>query len=123
MQLLTIVEAYVNAAMKQARVEEQEDGTVAAYVPNCGGVLAFGEDVHDCATDLYRRLSDWVRVSLERGNLLPIIGGINLNSEAGLILATYRHGPTSDSKGDFLWDEQELEEAFQRHGEHGSHPS
>src|SRR5438105_4432242 len=101
MQLLTIVEAYVNAAMEHARVEEQPDGTIAAYVPECKGVLAFGADVHECAADLYQRLEDWVRVSLARGNPLPIIDGVDLNPEARRILATYSR-PVPDANGDYF---------------------
>jgi hypothetical protein len=115
MRSLTIVEAYVSAAMERARVEEQEDGTVAAYVPECKGVLAFGDDVHGCAADLYCRVEDWVRVSLERGNLLPVIGGIDLNPQARHILATYHHDPVRDSDSDFFANEQELEEALRSH--------
>lgn len=118
MPLLTVVEHYVVAAWQRGVVEQQDDGTFAAYVPECPGVLAFGADVHACAGDLFDRLLDWVRVSLANGNALPIIDGIDLNSDAGKILASYHPmGGSSASDENFYEDEDELNAAFARHGE------
>jgi predicted RNase H-like HicB family nuclease len=116
--LLTIVEHYVVAAWKRGVLEPQEDGTFAAYVPECPGVIAFGADVHECARDLFDRLLDWVKVSLANGNALPIIDGIDMNSDAGKILASYHHvGGSTASGEDFYEDEDELYAAFAQHGE------
>ncbi|MGI8553089.1 MAG: type II toxin-antitoxin system HicB family antitoxin [Dehalococcoidia bacterium] len=112
MQLLTIVEDYVLAALRRAIIEQLEDGTVGASIPECPGVLAFGADVHKCARELYARLEDWVRVSLERGNELPVIDGINLNTEASQILASYHPGAPIPRTGTFYANEEELEAAF-----------
>ena len=118
MERLTIVEHYVMAAAKRAVVERQDDGSYTAFVPECPGVLAFGADIHACARDLFDRLADWVRVSLENRNSLPIIDGHDLNSDAGRLLASYHR--MSDSESDrrqFYADEDELKAAFIRHGE------
>src|SRR5437660_711403 len=73
MPILTIVEDYVMAAMRHAELEDLELGGVGAYVPECPGVLAFGDDVHECAAGLYSRLEEWVRLCLRRGQTLPVI--------------------------------------------------
>ncbi|MGH2583835.1 MAG: type II toxin-antitoxin system HicB family antitoxin [Dehalococcoidia bacterium] len=111
--LLTIVEHYVMAAMKHAGSEQLEDGTIAATVPECPGVVAFGADHHECATELYARLEDWVKVSLAAGYKLPVIEGIDLNTEASQILATYHDGEGTTIGGEFYPDEAELEAAFE----------
>lgn len=113
MQLLTIVEAYINAALERAVVEEVEDGMVGAYVPGCPGIVAYGVDVHECTVDLYRLLEEWIQVSLVQGQPLPVIGGIDLNSEASRILTTY-HPDKLAPRGEFFENEDELEAAFDR---------
>jgi hypothetical protein len=111
--LLTIVEHFVMAAMKRAVPEQLEDGTIAATIPECPGVVAFGADRHECATELYARLEDWVKVSLAGGLGLPVIDGIDLNTEAGQILATYHAGDGSSIGDEFYASAEELEAAFE----------
>jgi hypothetical protein len=111
--LLTIVEHYITAAMNRAVPERLEDGTVAATVPECPGVIAFGADNHACATELYARLEDCVKVSLAAGQVLPVIDGIDLNTEAGQILAPYHDHEPVPSQWKFYADEDELEAAFE----------
>ena len=114
MPLLSIVEDYVVAAMKHAEVEWLDNGMLAATVPECFGVVATGVDVHACAVNLYARLEDWARVSLERGHSLPVIDGIDLSTDPGRILATYHGGQPEPLRGEFLRDETELQAAFDR---------
>jgi hypothetical protein len=71
---------------------------------------------HDCARDLFDRLLDWVKVSLANGNVLPIIDGIDMNSDAGKILVSYQHIGSSTASGQNFY-EDELNAAFARHGE------
>jgi len=114
MQLRTVVEDYVNAALRSAVVETLDDGTLAAYVPLCKGVLAFGADVHECAVELYRRLEDWVKASLARGDTLPVIDAIDLNIEARRLLVTYHSAEDGEAQNDVFDDEHDLEAAFDR---------
>lgn len=114
MQLLTIVEDYITAAMRHAEPQRLENGVLAATVPECFGIIAFGADAHECAVNLYARLEDWVRVSLAGGYRLPAIDGIDLNSDAARILATYHDGAAQAAGGEFFRDEDELEAAFTR---------
>lgn len=115
MVLLTIVEAYIQAAMKRGEAEVLEGGVIGATVPEFPGVLAFGADVHECAKELYVRLEDWVRLSLSRGYELPIIDGIDLNPDAERLLAGYRNRAQPDSEAEFYENAQELDAAFARH--------
>lgn len=115
MPLLTVVEDYIIAAMKRAEYEQLQEGVVGASVPGCPGVLAFGADIHACAAALYARLEDWVRVSLEQGQQLPVIDGIDLSSETGRILASYHGGHSSSVQGELYEDADELEAAFRKH--------
>jgi predicted RNase H-like HicB family nuclease len=110
--LLTIVEDYAIAAMRRAVFELLDDGTIGATVPECPGVIAFGADRHECAVELYARLIDWVKVMLKGGHALPVLDGIDLNGEAGQILATYHDEEVTPIKGEFYADEVELERAF-----------
>jgi hypothetical protein len=89
MGLITIVEDYVSAAMKRAGVEELEDGTLVAWVPGLEGIIVTGADRHECAEGLFDRLEDWVKVGLTRGIELPVIDGIDLNTERARALASY----------------------------------
>jgi hypothetical protein len=114
MKLLTPAERLIVAALERAEVEQVEDGTLAATIPECSGVVAFGADVHERAKALYAGLEDWVRVSLDKGNPLPVISGIDLNREASWILTTYRPRSDSRPRGEFFANEEELEAAFAR---------
>ena len=89
MGLITIVEDYIYAAMQHASLEQLEDGTLVAWVPGLEGVIATGANRHECSEGLYRRLEDWVKVGLARGIELPLIDGIDLNSDSSRTLATY----------------------------------
>ncbi len=114
MPLLTIVEDYVMAAIRRAKFEQFGNGMVGATVPGCPGVVAFGADIHECARDLYIRLEDWVRVSLAAGRALPVIDGIDLNSEGAKLLASYHGGTVSSVRGEFYADDGEFEAALDR---------
>lgn len=78
MPLPTVVETYIQAAMKCASFEHI-DGIVAATVPGAFGVMAFGATKRDCLDDLRARLEEWVAVSLADGIALPAFGGISFS--------------------------------------------
>jgi predicted RNase H-like HicB family nuclease len=92
MSLTTIVEDYVVAALRHAVPETDEDGTFGAWIPEIPGLVAFGADVHECARNLYGLLEEWVRERLVVGDEMPVIDGIDLNSEAGQTRASYHRG-------------------------------
>jgi len=113
MPLITIVETYIGAALRQAIATEQEDGSIAAYIPGFPGVLGFGPDVHRCFKDLWNSLEAWIKVALANGYELPVIEDIDLNTSASGILATYHDGMDRTPPPPMFEDEAELNRAFE----------
>src|SRR5437667_9948037 len=72
-------------------------------------------DVHDCATDLYRRLQDCVSNFLAKGFELPVFEGIDLNPERVPLLKSYVERPPVEPEGEFYEDASALEAAFAAH--------
>jgi hypothetical protein len=89
MPVLTVVTHYVTAALGRATFEQVEEGVIGATVPDLPGLIAFGASKEECGRELAGRLLDFIKLSLERGHRLPVLDGIDLNSEAGQILASY----------------------------------
>jgi len=113
MPVITIVEAYIFAALGHAPAEALEDGTLVATVPELPGVIAYGVDTHECARELYCLIEDTVRTWLANGYLVPVIDEIDLNSDRSQILASYHPRPEIPQRsGEFYEDEVELDRAF-----------
>ncbi|MBI4337965.1 MAG: type II toxin-antitoxin system HicB family antitoxin [Chloroflexi bacterium] len=70
---------YVEQALSQAVYDKLEDGTFAARIPPCKGVVAFGPTLQVCQDGLRSTLEDWVLMGLKLGHPLPIVGDIDLN--------------------------------------------
>jgi hypothetical protein len=114
-QTPTVVETYVQAAIRNSRFEAFADGAVLGMVAACPGVIATGADVHACSIDLYARLQLWVRHFLEEGIELPVLDGIDLNAERAQLLQTYAPEPAGPPDGELYVDEAALEAAFGEH--------
>ena len=67
--------------MAQAVYDRLEDGTFAAGILPCKGVVAFGTTLQECQQNLRSTLEDWVLLGIKLGHSLPVIGGIDLNRE------------------------------------------
>ena len=72
---------YINSAMAEAEYEKLEDGSYTGHIPQCRGVIAFGQTLKECADELRSILEDWIILGLKLGHRLPIINGINLNKK------------------------------------------
>ena len=70
---------YINKAMSKALYEKLEDGTYSGKIPQCPGVVAFGESLYQCQEELRSVLEGWLIVKIRHGDKLPVVGGINLN--------------------------------------------
>ena len=81
MAIRYILSAYLDQAMAQAVYDKLDDGTFAARIPSCKGVIAFGGTLRECADELRSTLEDWILVGLKLGHALPVIGGLDLNKE------------------------------------------
>ena len=73
-----ILSEYISRAMQEAEYEEFDDGTFGATIPSRLGVVAFGDTLKDCASELRSTLEDWMLVGFKQGHPLPTVGGINL---------------------------------------------
>ncbi len=106
------VEAYVRAAVKHALVEKLDDGTIAASVPGAFGVIAFGVNKRECAAELQRRLEDWVYTWSAAGHTLPVIDGIDLNTEDIKALLSYCEHPDPETDVLLFDNDDEFEAAM-----------
>lgn len=72
---------YIREAIALSEIEQLEDGTYVGKIPNCTGVIAFGDTLSECQTQLRSTLEDWIVVGLKLGHSLPVIAEIDLNME------------------------------------------
>lgn len=70
---------YLNKAMSNAEYDKLEDGTFSGKIPQCPGVIAFGESLYKCQEELRSSLEGWLIVKISHGDKIPAIGKFNLN--------------------------------------------
>ena len=70
---------YINKAMTKAVYDKLEDDTFSGKIPQCPGVVAFGETLYQCQQELTSSLEGWVIVKIRHGDKLRVMGKINLN--------------------------------------------
>lgn len=83
---------YISKAMKKAVYEKLEDGTYSGKIPQCHGVIAFGETLYQCQEELRSVHEGWLIVKIRHGDKLPVIGGINLNNKMPAFKEMVVHG-------------------------------
>jgi predicted RNase H-like HicB family nuclease len=83
---------YISKAMTKAVYEKLEDGTYSGKIPQCHGVIAFGETLYQCQEELRSVLEGWLIVKIRHGDKLPVIGGINLNNKIPVFKEMVVHG-------------------------------
>ena len=74
--LKTILTGYIESALFQAEYDK-----LSGRIPGCKGVIAFGNSLRECESELQSILEDWILVGLKLGHLLPVIEGFDLNKE------------------------------------------
>ena len=74
--------AFVETAMHEAKYKLLEDGTFFGEIPSCPGVWANEKTLEVCRDVLREVLEEWLILKLRDGDLLPKIGGIDLNTIA-----------------------------------------
>ena len=72
---------YIEQAMAQAQIEELGENSFGGRIPPCLGVIAFGDTPSECREELRSALEEWIVVGFKLGHPLPIVSGIDLNSE------------------------------------------
>jgi len=65
--------------MSKAVYDKLDDGSFSVKIPQCPGVIAFGETLYRCEHELRSSLEGWLIVKIRHGDNLPVIGRINLN--------------------------------------------
>ena len=76
-----VLSGYVGPAMAQVVFDKLEDGSFTGRIPVCPGVVAFGDSLRDCESELQSTLEDWILLGLRVRHRLPVLGGIDLNQE------------------------------------------
>ena len=70
---------YTAAATEKADYQKLRDKSYAGTVPDCPGVVAFGQTLAECQRELVSVLYDWILVKHQRNIPIPVINGIDLN--------------------------------------------
>ena len=70
---------YIKKSMKHAVYENLEDGTYWGEIPVFPGTNACKPTLLECQEELRSVLEDWILLSLQDGDELPVIDGIDLN--------------------------------------------
>ncbi len=83
---------YVNKAMSKAVYDKLDDGTFTGKIPQCPGVVAFGNSLYQCEQELRSSLEGWLIVKIRHGDKLPIIDKINLNNKMPVLPGAAVHG-------------------------------
>jgi predicted RNase H-like HicB family nuclease len=73
------ITAYIEAGMDLAKYDKLEDGSFAGEISEMPGVVAFGDTLKECQSELRSTLEDWILVGFHLGHRLPVIAGIDLN--------------------------------------------
>jgi len=77
---MSILTAFVETAMHEARYKMLEDGTFFGEIPTCPGVWANEKTLELCRDVLREVLEEWLILKLRDGDLIPTIGEIDLNA-------------------------------------------
>ncbi len=73
-EVLHMLIEYINKAMSKAVYDKLEDGSFSGKIPQCPGVIAFGESLFKCQEDLKSSLEGWMIVKIRHGDDLLIMG-------------------------------------------------
>jgi predicted RNase H-like HicB family nuclease len=82
---------YINKAMGNAVYDKLEDNSFSGKIPQCPGVIAFGETLYQCQQELRSSLEGWLIVKIRHGDKLPVLGRINLNKKMPVSKETITH--------------------------------
>ncbi len=77
----SILTGYIETLLSGAEYDKLEDTTFSGRIPQCKGVIAFGDTLRECEDELQSTLEDWILLGLKLGHRLPVIAGYDLNKE------------------------------------------
>ena len=64
---------YILEAIASSEIEQLEDGSYVGRIPQCQGVIAFGETLSECQAELRSTLEDWILVGLKLGHIFWVL--------------------------------------------------
>ena len=70
---------FIEGAMDHASYDRLDTGEYYGEIPLCPGVWATGTTLERCRQELQEVLEDWLLLKLRDEDLIPVIGGIDLN--------------------------------------------
>jgi predicted RNase H-like HicB family nuclease len=70
---------YINKALSKAEYDKLEDGSFSGRIPQCPGVIAFGNTLFECQKELESVLEGWLIVKIRHGDTLPVIDHLDIN--------------------------------------------
>lgn len=73
---------YIDAAMKQARFEEFEEGTIYGEIPGLKGVWSNADTEEESRAELEEVLEEWIALSLSRNIPIPEVAGVSVRVPA-----------------------------------------
>ena len=82
---------YINKAMSKAVYDKLDDASYSGKIPQCPGVIAFGETLYQCQQELESFLEGWLIVKIRHDNKLSVLDRINLNKRMPSSKAVVAH--------------------------------
>jgi len=79
--LNNILTGYIEGGMALAEYDKLEDETFFGRIPQCKGVVAFGETLRECEKELQSTFEDWILLGLKMGHDIPVLAGFNIGLE------------------------------------------
>jgi len=73
-----MIRQYVEEALKSARYDKLEDGTFYGEVPRLRGVLATGDTLEECRSQLAEVVEEWVLIRVAKGLPVPPLGKVEV---------------------------------------------
>lgn len=70
---------YIKAAMKAAKFERLQDGTIYGSIPGFQGVWANAKTEAVCRRELQEVLEEWMLLRLKHDLPLPVVSDLDLN--------------------------------------------
>ncbi|MEZ4520350.1 MAG: type II toxin-antitoxin system HicB family antitoxin [Thermomicrobiales bacterium] len=78
-----MLEDYIAAAVEQATCEYLDDDDLYfCSIPALPGVWSSGDSPESARQELPSVIADWVTVGLERSHRIPVLAGIDLNTQS-----------------------------------------
>jgi predicted RNase H-like HicB family nuclease len=77
--------SYIQAAMRHAKYEQLEDDVMFyGHVPEFPGAWSYEKTLDECRVELESVIEDYIELSIDRHDPLPVIDGVSLEVELAL---------------------------------------